>query len=489
MLSAIVNPLRGRPHSEAALRRTGFMFTLPFAAYILVWICIPAGYGLWISLTNNSLIGPSKYVGLSNYGSLLKSSAFWSSVDLTGQYMAWVVPVTLVVAFTGAYSISRVRRGGALFSTIFFIPYIIPAVASAIVFELLLPQGGLIDQVFHLHIAWLTTPGDSMIALSLTTAWSLMGFYVLIFFAGIQSLPRAVLEAAEIDGTSTMQRLWRVELPLLRPTIIFAIVTSIAYVFTKFYDCLCSHSRRSRRHNSDPAHFYLPIRLRVLPSRACLRCRNDDVRRQPGVRWYSVLAVREVGKEMSSAALAISATSGGKRRRRRYQPHFVSYTILLIIGAFCVVPIVWAVSASLHTNTNVYVEPFSWLPNPLHFANYANGWEQTDFGAAMLRSLGIALFLAIASVAFGLMATYGLTKFRFRGRKIIFATTVAVLLVPFPSIMVPVFIMTREMGLVNSYAGVIVPRDLQSTRRISDASVSPGSSGRDDTSSSCGWCE
>jgi ABC-type sugar transport system permease subunit len=210
------------------------LFTLPFAAYIFVWICIPAGYGLWISLTNNSLIGPSKYVGLSNYSSLLKSSAFWSSVDLTGQYMAWVVPITLLVAFAGAYSISRVRRGGALFSTIFFVPYIIPAVASAIVFELLLPQGGLIDQVFHLHVAWLTTPGDSMIALSLTTAWSLMGFYVLIFFAGLQSLPRAVLEAAVIDGTSPMQRLWRVELPLLRPTILFAVVTSIAYVFTNF---------------------------------------------------------------------------------------------------------------------------------------------------------------------------------------------------------------------------------------------------------------
>ena len=62
----------------------------------------------------------------------------------------------------------------------------------------------------------------------------------------------------------------------------------------------------------------------------------------------------------------------------------------------------------------------------------------------MLRSFGIALFLAVASVAFGLMAAYGLTKFRFRGRKLVFAATVAVLLVPFPSIMVPVFIMTRE---------------------------------------------
>ena len=115
MLSTIRNPFGDRRRSEAALRRTGMLFTLPFATYILVWICIPAGYGLWISLTNNSLIGPSKYVGVSNYTSLLKSSAFWSSVDLTGQYMAWVVPITLVVAFVGAYSISRVRRGGALF--------------------------------------------------------------------------------------------------------------------------------------------------------------------------------------------------------------------------------------------------------------------------------------------------------------------------------------------------------------------------------------
>lgn len=206
----------------------------PFAAYILVWICIPAGYGLWISLTNNTLIGPSRFVGVDNYTSLLKSSAFWSSVKLTAQYMAWVVPITLVVAFVGAYCISRVRRGGALFSTVFFLPYIIPAVASAIVFELLLPPGGLIDQNFHLHIAWLTTPGDSMIALSLTTAWSLMGFYILVFFAGLQALPRPVLEAALMDGCSPLQRLRLIELPLLRPTILFAIVTSIAYVATNF---------------------------------------------------------------------------------------------------------------------------------------------------------------------------------------------------------------------------------------------------------------
>jgi ABC-type glycerol-3-phosphate transport system permease component len=143
----------------------------------------------------------------------------------------------------------------------------------------------------------------------------------------------------------------------------------------------------------------------------------------------------------------------GSRRPK----HFLSYAVLTIIGLFCVVPIVWAVSASLHTNNNIYIEPFTWIPNPAHFSNYKAAWNQTNFGAAMLKSLGIALFISVASVAFGLMAAYGLAKFRFPGRRVVFAATVAVLLVPFPSIMVPVFIMTREMGLVDSYAGVIIP--------------------------------
>lgn len=153
---------------------------------------------------------------------------------------------------------------------------------------------------------------------------------------------------------------------------------------------------------------------------------------------------------------ALAAPRGGTLGSRRPK-HFLSYAVLTIIGLFCVVPIVWAVSASLHTNNNIYIEPFTWIPNPAHFSNYKAAWNQTNFGAAMLKSLGIALFISVASVAFGLMAAYGLAKFRFPGRRVVFAATVAVLLVPFPSIMVPVFIMTREMGLVDSYAGVIIP--------------------------------
>lgn len=156
---------------------------------------------------------------------------------------------------------------------------------------------------------------------------------------------------------------------------------------------------------------------------------------------------------------AVQALSSARSRRSvdRSGRHYVSYVVLVVLALACIVPMVWALSASVHTNTNVYLEPFNWIPRPLEFRNYPDAWSQTDFGAAMLRSLGIALFISVASVVFGLMAAYGIAKFRFRGRRVIFAATIAVLLVPFPSIMVPVFIMTRQMGLVDSYAGVILP--------------------------------
>jgi multiple sugar transport system permease protein len=142
---------------------------------------------------------------------------------------------------------------------------------------------------------------------------------------------------------------------------------------------------------------------------------------------------------------------------RLRRDEIVSYGILTVIAIICVVPLVWAVSASLHTNDNVYLSPFSWIPHPAVFSNYSNSWTQTDFGAAMIKSFAIAMIISLASVVFGLMAAYGIAKYRFRGRRLIFAVVISVLLVPFPSIMIPVFVLTREMRLVDTYAGVILP--------------------------------
>jgi ABC-type glycerol-3-phosphate transport system permease component len=132
----------------------------------------------------------------------------------------------------------------------------------------------------------------------------------------------------------------------------------------------------------------------------------------------------------------------------------------VLAGAAAIVlltPLVWAVSASLHTNGTIFSLPFDWLPKPPHPENYTNGLKTVDFGVLVLNSLIIGVAIAVGSVVLGLMSGYALAKRRFFGRDILFWSIVATLLIPFPAIMVGVFILARWMNITNSYAGVIIP--------------------------------
>lgn len=151
------------------------------------------------------------------------------------------------------------------------------------------------------------------------------------------------------------------------------------------------------------------------------------------------------------------ATARRAQRVRHWAVLGSAYAWLTLLAAVCIVPILWAVSASLHSNANLYSFPYSWLPRHLLFSNYSQGWAQSSFGRAMANSFIIAAVITGVSTVCGLMAGYGLAKFRFSGNHAIFVLIVSVLLVPFPAIMVPVFSLTRTLGLVNSYWGVIVP--------------------------------
>ena len=132
-------------------------------------------------------------------------------------------------------------------------------------------------------------------------------------------------------------------------------------------------------------------------------------------------------------------------------------TACLIFALIVLVPLLWDISGSLHSNGNLFSNPFQWVPPRLEFGNYPNAWRAIPFGRELLNSFGIASVLAIFGVGLGHMAGYAMGKFRFLGRDVIFWCIVATMLVPFPAIMVPVFVITKMFGLVNTYLGVIVP--------------------------------
>lgn len=121
------------------------------------------------------------------------------------------------------------------------------------------------------------------------------------------------------------------------------------------------------------------------------------------------------------------------------------------------VPLAWGMVAALHTNETIFKIPFDWFPVPMHWENYSKAWEVASFGKAMWLSFFIAFVITVFCVLFSHMAGYGLTKFKFFGRNLIFTSIISTLLVPFTAIMLPVFIFTRSLGWVNTLPGVIVP--------------------------------
>ena len=133
------------------------------------------------------------------------------------------------------------------------------------------------------------------------------------------------------------------------------------------------------------------------------------------------------------------------------------YLVAVLFALLLLVPLVWAISGSFHTNATLFNDPYQWLPRVATSENYTTGWGEISFGRDMLNSLVIAFVLATVGVFLGLMAGYALGKSKFLGRDLIFWAIVSTLLLPFPAILIPVYIITVKLGIVNTYLGVIVP--------------------------------
>jgi ABC-type sugar transport system permease subunit len=227
---------RARRRSRAHYRQAAFAVLLltPALVYFLMWVFIPLVYGIYLSFTNSTLINTPQLIGLENYRTLWHDPLWWSSLTRTFVYVGEVVVPTLALAFVMARLVVNCRRGQGLLMSLYFMPYVVPGVVAALVFASIFQPYGIVNTGLGLHVSWLSDPGTAMYAMSITTIWSLIGFYVVIFMAGFQQISREHLEAARLDGASTLQLVRHVELPLMRPTVIFSAVTAIAFVMTNF---------------------------------------------------------------------------------------------------------------------------------------------------------------------------------------------------------------------------------------------------------------
>jgi multiple sugar transport system permease protein len=145
------------------------------------------------------------------------------------------------------------------------------------------------------------------------------------------------------------------------------------------------------------------------------------------------------------------------RRNELRTPQLAIQVILTLAAAVAVIPVIWTVLSSLKTNDTIFAVPVRWLPTSLHWTNYIDAFQVAPFGRFFLNSAVVAASVTVTTVFFGAMAGYGLSKFRFPGRTLVFGLILSTLMIPFPVIMIPLFALVRNFGWVNTYQGLIVP--------------------------------
>ena len=201
--------------------------------------------------------GMGPFVGLGNYAQALGSPDFWRSFLVTLYYALGTIPTAMALSFLIAYALHRIVRGRALFRVVYFLPFITSAVAAAIVWRTLFnpqmgffntllqhlgapPQQWLLEPrgILHLltggHLPASFGPSLALCCIILFDIWHSSGFMIVVFLAGLSSVPRELEEAARIDGAGTFQNICHVVLPLLSPTLFFLAIISTIRAFQAF---------------------------------------------------------------------------------------------------------------------------------------------------------------------------------------------------------------------------------------------------------------
>ena len=214
---------------------------LPFMLLFLVFTAGPVLASLGMSFTDIKradirtpfAVG---FVGVENYAQLLGDPLFQKVMVNTGLYVVLGVPLTMVLALAAAVGLNRVKRLKGLFRVGYYLPVVTSIVAVSVVWKFLLrTDGGLVNTVLGglglPEPGWLDSTSLALPSLVVMAAWRNLGTLMVIFLAGLQTIPEEVREAAEVDGAGAWQQFRGITLPMLRPTLLFgAVITSIGYL-------------------------------------------------------------------------------------------------------------------------------------------------------------------------------------------------------------------------------------------------------------------
>ncbi len=233
------SPPRRRSRAERRNQLLGLLFISPWLIGFILLAATPLIMSFYYSLTRYDLIGAPRFLGFNNYVRLFTTDPdFWKVIGNTFYYVLLGVPIGTAVAFLIANLLNADIKGRAIFRSIMYIPAIVPAVCTAMVWLFLLnTQYGAINGVLKAlelpTIPFLSSPQLSKPTLVMIYIWA-QGAAIVIYLAALQDVPRSLYEAATVDGANAWHKFWHVTVPLCTPVILFNTIMGIIGAFQEF---------------------------------------------------------------------------------------------------------------------------------------------------------------------------------------------------------------------------------------------------------------
>ena len=225
--------------ARARRKLAPYLFVLPFVAVFIAFSVYPLIFTARLSFTNWRGTGAAEWVGWDNYTYLLTSPGFWNSLANSGALWLLIIPVQLVIALIVAVLLDNAKlRLRGFYRVAFIVPFVTPLVAVAQIWVVVFDTNygavnGLLGLVGLPDVGWLSTSEWAKPTLALLFLWKTTGF-IIILLSGLQSIDSAVYEAASLDGSTRLRTLWSITVPLLRRTLMFAVILQTLAVFQMF---------------------------------------------------------------------------------------------------------------------------------------------------------------------------------------------------------------------------------------------------------------
>lgn len=215
------------------------VFLLPNLVSIGLFTLIPVVAGFFLSFTSWDMLSDPQWIGLDNYVRMLSDRQFWNSLGNTLVYTLIVIPGGLALSLLLALALNSKIKGTAIYQAIFFLPYVSSTVAIALVWKWIYhPDYGVLNSILGFFgiagVDWLTNRSTALGSVAVVQIWQTAGYNMVLFLAGLRSIPKEYYEAAKLDGSTPFQTFWSITVPLLMPTIFFVTTTSIIASFQVF---------------------------------------------------------------------------------------------------------------------------------------------------------------------------------------------------------------------------------------------------------------